>query len=128
MKIFRNSMSKAEMPPSYGMQETTAVIAQIEEAAKKLPSNEVAAIVSNVGVHTPTSGLLEGITYGSNFGEVIIELTPKQERTRGVDDIIASMRKETETISGIEQLNYITPEGGTSFRARRGSQGKGTEI
>ena len=103
---------KAEMPPSYGMQETTAVIAQIEEAAKKLPSNEVAAIVSNVGVHTPTSGLLEGITYGSNFGEVIIELTPKQERTRGVDDIIASMRKETETISGIEQLNYITPEGG----------------
>ena len=103
---------KAEMPPSYGMQETTAVIAQIEEAAKKLPSSEVAAIVSNVGVHTPTSGLLEGITYGSNFGEVIIELTPKQERTRGVDDIIASMRKETETISGIEQLNFITQEGG----------------
>ena len=103
---------KAEMPPSYGMQETTAVIAQIEEAAKKLPSSEVAAIVSNVGVHTPTSGLLEGVTYGSNFGEVIIELTPKQERTRGVDDIIASMRKETETISGIEQLNFITQEGG----------------
>ena len=103
---------KAEMPPSYGMQETTAVIAQIEEAAKKLPSSEIAAIVSNVGVHTPTSGLLEGITYGSNFGEVIIELTPKQERTRGVDDIIASMRKETETISGIEQLNFITQEGG----------------
>ena len=103
---------KAEMPPSYGMQETTAVIAQIEEAAKKLPSSEIAAIVSNVGVHTPTSGLLEGVTYGSNFGEVIIELTPKQERTRGVDDIIASMRKETETISGIEQLNFITQEGG----------------
>ena len=103
---------KAEMPPSYGMQETTAVVAQIEEAAKKLPSSEIAAIVSNVGVHTPTSGLLEGVTYGSNFGEVIIELTPKQERTRGVDDIIASMRKETETISGIEQLNFITQEGG----------------
>ena len=103
---------KAEMPPSYGMQETTAIIAQIEEAAKKLPSSEVAAIVSNVGVHTPTSGLLEGVTYGSNFGEVIIELTPKQERTRGVDEIIASMRAETATISGIEQLNYITQEGG----------------
>ena len=103
---------KAEMPPFYGMQETTAVVAQIEEAAKKLPSSEVAAIVSNVGIHTPTSGLLEGVTYGSNFGEVIIELTPKQERTRGVDDIIASMRKETETISGIEQLNFITQEGG----------------
>ena len=103
---------KAEMPPSYGIQETTAVMAQIEVAAKTLPSNEVAAIVSNIGIHTPTSGILEGVTYGSNFGEVIIELTPKQQRTRGVDEIIASMRKETATISGMEQLNYITQEGG----------------
>ena len=103
---------KAEMPPSYGIQETTAVIAQIEAAAKTLPSSEVAAIVSNIGLHTPTSGLLEGVTYGSNFGEVIIELTPKQKRTRSVDEIIASMRKETETVSGVEELNYITQEGG----------------
>ena len=103
---------KAEMPPSYGMQETTAVMAQIEAAAKTLPSNEVAAIVSNIGLHTPTAGLMEGVTYGSNFGEVIIELAPKQQRTRGVDEIIASMRKETATVSGIEQLNYITQEGG----------------
>ena len=103
---------KAEMPPSYGMQETTAVMAQIEEAAKTLPSSEVAAIVSNIGIHTPTSGLTEGVTYGSNFGEVIIELTPKQERTRGVDEIMAAMRKETLNISGIEELNYITQQGG----------------
>ena len=103
---------KAEMPPSYGMQETTAVMAQIEEAAKTLPSSEVAAIVSNIGIHTPTSGLTEGVTYGSNFGEVIIELTPKQERTRGVDEIMAAMRKKTLTVSGIEELNYITQQGG----------------
>lgn len=103
---------KAEMPPSYGMQETTAVMAQIEAAAKTLPSSEVAAIVSNIGIHTPTSGLVEGVTYGSNFGEVIIELTPKQERSRGVDEIMAAMRKETLTVSGIEELNYITQQGG----------------
>ena len=103
---------KAEMPPSYGMQETTAVMAQIEEAAKTLPSSEVAAIVSNIGIHTPTSGMAEGVTYGSNFGEVIIELTPKQERTRGIDEIIADMRKKTLTVSGVEELNYITQAGG----------------
>ena len=103
---------KAEMPPSYGMQETTAVIAQLEEAAKTLPSSEVAAIVSNIGLHTPTSGMMEGVTYGSNFGEVIVELTPKQERTRGVDDIIAELRTKTTSISGIEELNFITQEGG----------------
>ena len=103
---------KAEMPPSYGMQETTAVIAQLEEAAKTLPSSEVAAIVSNIGLHTPTSGMMEGVTYGSNFGEVIVELTPKQERIRGVDAIIAELRTKTTGISGIEELNFITQEGG----------------
>ena len=103
---------KAELPPSYGMQETTAVIAQLEEAATTLPSSEVAAIVSNIGLHTPTSGMMEGVTYGSNFGEVIVELTPKQERTRGVDDIIAELRTKTASISGIEELNFITQEGG----------------
>ena len=103
---------KAEMPPSYGIQETTTIIAQLEEAAKTLPSSEVAAIVSNVGLHTPTSGMMEGVTYGSNFGEVIVELTPKQERTRGVDDIIADLRTKTTSISGIEELNFITQEGG----------------
>ena len=87
-------------------------MAQIETAAKTLPSSEVAAVVSNIGIHTPTSGLLEGVTYGSNFGEVIIELTPKQERTRGVDDIIAELRTKTSTVSGIEELNFITQEGG----------------
>ena len=103
---------KAEMPPTYGMQETTAIIAQMEEAAKTLPSSEIAAIVSNIGLHTPTSGMLEGVTYGSNFGEIIIELTPKQARTRGVDEIIAELRTKTATISGIEELNFITLEGG----------------
>ncbi len=103
---------KAEMPPSYGIQETTAVIAQIETAAKTLPSSEVAAIVSNIGLHTPTSGLFEGVSYGSNFGEVIIELEPKQKRKRSVDDIIAELRTKTATVSGIEQLNFITQEGG----------------
>ena len=103
---------KAEMPPSYGIQETTAIMAQIEDAAKTLPSSDVAAIVSNIGVHTPTSGMAEGITYGSNFGEVIIELTPKQERKRGTDEIITELRSKTTAISGIEQLNFITQEGG----------------
>ena len=103
---------RAEMPISYGIQETTEVIAQIEKVANELPSTEVAAIVSNIGLHTLTSGLIRGVAYGSNFGEVIVELTPKQERTRGVNEIIADLRTKTATISGIEQLSFITQEGG----------------
>ena len=103
---------RAEMPISYGIQETTGVVAQIEKVANELPSTEVAAIVSNIGLHTLTSGLIRGVAYGSNFGEVLVELTPKQERIRGVNEIIADLRTKTETISGIEQLNFITQEGG----------------
>ena len=103
---------QAEMPPSYGIQETSEIVTQIEAAAKTLPSTEVAAIVSNIGIHTYNAGLVQGVTYGSNFGEVIVELTPKQERTRDVDAIIAALRKETATISGIEELNFVTQEGG----------------
>ncbi|MDE0011943.1 MAG: efflux RND transporter permease subunit [Candidatus Poribacteria bacterium] len=103
---------QAEMPPSYGIQETSEIVTQIEAAAKTLPSTEVAAIVSNIGIHTYNAGIVQGVTYGSNFGEVIVELTPKQERTRGVDEIIAALRKETATISGIEELNFVTQEGG----------------
>ncbi|MYB94145.1 efflux RND transporter permease subunit [Candidatus Poribacteria bacterium] len=103
---------QAEMPPSYGIQETSEIVTQIETAAKTLPSTEVAAIVSNIGIHTYNAGIVQGVTYGSNFGEVIVELTPKQERTRGVDEIIAGLRKETAIISGIEELNFVTQEGG----------------
>ena len=103
---------KAEMPPAYGMQETTGVIAQLEEVVKGLPSTELAAIVSNVGLHTPTSGGMESVSYGSNLGEIIVELTPKEERTRNVDEVIASLRRDTARISGIEKLNYVKLEGG----------------
>ena len=103
---------KAEMPPSYGMQETTDVVAQLEDAAKTLPEDEIAAIVSNIGLHTPTSGLFEGVTYGSNFGELIIELVPKDQRTRNTDEIIATLRNKTANISGIEKLNFVKLEGG----------------
>ncbi len=103
---------KAEMPPSSGIQETTDVIAQLEDAAKTLPENEIAAIVSNIGLHTPTSGLFEGVTYGSNFGELIIELVPKDQRTRNTDQIITTLRNKTVNISGIEKLNFVKLEGG----------------
>lgn len=103
---------KAEMPPAYGMQETTGVIAQLEEVVKGLPSTELAAIVSNVGLHTPTSGGMESVSYGSNLGEIIVELTPKEKRTRNVDQVIASLRRDTARISGIEKLNYVKLEGG----------------
>ncbi len=103
---------KAEMPPAYGIQETAAVITQIETVTKTIPEHERAAIVSNIGIHTPTGGAIEAVTYGSNFGEVLVELTSKRERSRGVDEIIASLRSDISKISGIEKLTFDKLQGG----------------
>jgi len=105
---------KAEMPPSFGIQETTAVIADIEDVTRSVPIDERVAIVSNIGLHTTTSGIVDNTTYGSNFGEVLVELTPQEERTRSVDKIMALLRPKLARISGIEKLNFDKLEGGPS--------------
>ncbi len=102
---------KAEMPPSFGLKETSAVLAKVEEIGMSLPSDERASIVTNVGLITPTSGL-EGSTSRSNIGEVLIELVPKDQRERSTNEVIADLRGKVEAISGIEKLTVDTLQGG----------------
>ena len=102
---------KAEMPNSFGIKETTDIIAQIEEVIISLPASEIAATVSNIGLLTPTSGL-ESAVFRPNVGEVLIELIPKDQRKRSVDEIIAEIRPRINVISGIEKLIFDKLQGG----------------
>jgi multidrug efflux pump subunit AcrB len=102
---------KAEMPPSFGLKETSAVLAKVEEVAMSLPSDERIAVVTNIGLITPTS-LLEGSSVRSNTGEVLVELVPKDQRVRSTDEIIAGLRGKVEAISGIEKLTFDKMAGG----------------
>ena len=112
---------KAEMPPSYGVQETTAVITDIEDVVRGVPINERVAIVSNIGLHTATSGIVDNTVFGSNFGEVLVELTPSEKRTRSLDEIMTSLRPKIAKISSIAKLNFDKLEGGPS-------QGRDVEV
>ena len=103
---------KAEMPPSFGMNETSEVISQLEKAAASIPTDERVAIVSNLGLHTPTSGILAGTTFRSNVGEVLVELVPKDQRKRSVDEIVDALRPQIAKISGIEKLTIDKLQGG----------------
>ena len=103
---------KAEMPPSFGMNETSGVISQLEKAASTIPADERVAIVSNLGLHTPTSGLLAGTTFRSNVGEVLVELVPKDQRKRSVDEIVDALRPQIAKVSGIEKLTIDKLQGG----------------
>ena len=102
---------KTEMPPSFSLKETSATLAKIEEVAMSLPSDELVAVVTNIGLITPTS-LLEGSSIRSNVGEVLVELVPKDQRRRSTDEIIADLRGKVDAISGIEKLIFDAQQGG----------------
>ena len=119
---------KAEMPPSFGMNETSGVISQLEKVAASIPPDERVAIVSNLGLHTPTSGILEGTTLRSNVGEVLVELVPKDQRKRSVDDIVDDLRPQIAKVSGIEKLTIDKLQGGPPSGADVDVKIKGAEF
>lgn len=102
---------KAEMPTSFGLTETSAVLTKIEEIAMSLPSDERVAVISNIGMLTPTSGM-DSTTLRSNAGEVLVELVPKDQRVRSVDEIIESLREKTVAIGGVDKLTFDKLQGG----------------
>lgn len=119
---------KAEMPPSFGMNETSAVISQLEKVAASIPPDERVAIVSNLGLHTPTSGILEGTTLRSNVGEVLVELVPKDQRKRSVDEIVDELRPQIAKVSGIEKLTIDKLQGGPPSGADVDVKIKGSDF
>ncbi len=102
---------KTEMPTTFSLKETAAVLAKIEQLAMSLPSDEYVAVVTNIGLLMPTSSIENPIAR-SNVGEVLVELAPKNERDRTVDEIIAELRPKLAGISGIEKLTLVKIEGG----------------
>ncbi len=111
---------KTEMPTTYGIKETTAILSKVEEVAMSLPPNERVAVVTNIGLLTPTSSV-ESMTVRPNVGEVLVELVPSDQRERGVDEIIAELRPKIVEISGIEKFSFDKLQGGPP-------QGKDVEV
>jgi multidrug efflux pump len=102
---------KVELPPSAGLTRTSEVLAEIERQAMTLPEHEVIAVVANVGLLTPLSGM-ETMSIRTNVGEVLVELVPKDQRTRSVDDVIRELREKIGGVSGVDKLSFAKMQGG----------------
>jgi len=111
---------KLEMPTTYGIKETTAVVTKVEAVAMSLPARERVAVISNIGLLTPTSNT-EGAVMRSNVGEVLVELVPSNQRQRDVDEVIDEIRQKIVGISGIEKFTFEKLQGGPP-------QGKDVEV
>ncbi|MDA1192223.1 MAG: efflux RND transporter permease subunit, partial [Candidatus Poribacteria bacterium] len=102
---------KTQMPSSYSLQQTSDVLASIEKEVLSLSSSELAAVVTNVGLSTPVSGM-ESATVSTNVGVLLVELVPKDQRTRTVDEIIRDLRGRVSATTGVEKLTFEKLEGG----------------
>ncbi|MAJ72368.1 hypothetical protein CMK13_05135 [Candidatus Poribacteria bacterium] len=102
---------KVDMPTDYGIEETTQFMEKLERVVKSLPREEYVALVTNIGLQTPTNGL-EGTSISSNVAEVLVELVPKDERNRSRDEIIEFLRLQMTEITGAEKIYFDKQEGG----------------
>ena len=102
---------KVDMPTDYGIEETTQFMEKLERVVKSLPNEEYVALVTNIGLQTPTNGL-EGTSISSNVAEVLVELVPKDERNRSRDEIIDFLRLQMTEITGAEKIYFDKQEGG----------------
>ena len=102
---------KVDMPTDYGIEETTQFMEKLERVVKFLPKEEYVALVTNIGLQTPTNGL-EGTSISSNVAEVLVELVPKDERNRSRDEIIEFLRLQMTEITGAEKIYFDKQEGG----------------
>ncbi len=102
---------KVDMPTDYGIEETTRFMEKLEGVVTSLPREEYVALVTNIGLQTPTNGL-EGTSISSNVAEVLVELVPKDERNRSRDEIIEFLRLQMTEITGAEKIYFDKQKGG----------------
>ena len=102
---------KVDMPTSYGIEETTRFMEKVETVITSLPRDEYVALVTNIGLQTPTNGL-ESTSISSNVAEILVELVPKDQRIRSREEIIESLRLLMTRITGAEKIFFDKLEGG----------------
>ena len=93
------------------LNKTNELIAPYEAAVLELPKEELDSFVTSVGNiaedrHDPFGG------QSSSFVQVTVYLTPEQDRKRGVEEIIESLREKTKNFKGFNDLRFDIPESG----------------
>ena len=102
---------RIETPASYSLQQTGKTISAIEAIAMELSEEERMAVTSRVGRQSARSNL-DSPPVRPNVGEVSVELTPKNERRRSVDEIVDELRGKIAPIAEIETLSVDKALGG----------------
>ncbi|MFC1624249.1 efflux RND transporter permease subunit [Candidatus Omnitrophota bacterium] len=102
---------RGEAPIGTPLKKTNELILPIEEIVSRISPEEMDSFVTSVGNmqedrNDPFAG------QGSHLVQTTVYLTPEQDRTRSVDEIIASVRKNAKDIKGFRELRFDKPQSG----------------
>ncbi len=97
-----------KMPEGSSLQESDRIIHKYEDKVAGLPSDLLQDYVANVGL---LQGNEEWLTR-RNVGQILLQLTPREQRDLGANDIIAMLREKTQYISGASSVEFELVSGG----------------
>jgi multidrug efflux pump subunit AcrB len=111
---------KAEAPVGTNVQQMNRKLAEIESVIASLPKGELDCFTSRAGImqEEPND---PNTKRGSNYGVVLVYLTPEEDRKRTVTQIIDDVRKRTENLGALEKLEF-------AYRRNGPPQGKPVSI
>ena len=97
------------MPVGTRLETTDDVIREFEGVALALPKSETKAVITKTGMRLIDNNFDER---NGNFGMLHVELVEAKHRERTLDEIIADVRQKVGHITGPEQIEFQTREGG----------------
>lgn len=99
------------MPVGTPVAQTESVCREIEQAAKAQP--EIQHFSTLIGIHANFDEPVVSPPQ-SHLGQLVMELTPMQERTRSSEQVIAELRRQTANLTGVDSLDFAGMGGATS--------------
>ncbi len=96
---------RAKLPNGTPMESTAKAMEPIEAFLDELPEHELDNYVTVVGIQQgdPTDPFTKR---GTHLAQIVVYLTPPQDRQREADDIIAALKKKADKIDGFETITF----------------------
>ncbi len=102
-----------KMPVGTPIARTAAAIVNIEQAAVKLP--ELDSLYTVIGVQYSQEG--QSADNGTHLGQLIVELTPVDERERDSETLLRELRVASQGIPGVNAVKFESVHGGPGGKA-----------
>ncbi len=101
-----------ETPTGSSLEATSEKVKEVEKIVQQLPREELASFVTRIGNQEPypAGGFPPG--ENENWAFISLDLTPYTDRDRMADDIVESLREQTNKIEGFDVINYSIESGG----------------